>query len=70
MNVGVKPAFVRVAIALGAALYRAGLDEAEIRAKLYEEAAFGKSPRERRAEIGDILTSLRRRGTLGKSKRW
>lgn len=56
--------------ALGAALHRAGLDEAEIRAKLYEEAAFAHSPRERRDEIRDILKSLRRRGTLGRPKRW
>ncbi|WP_029031530.1 hypothetical protein [Salinarimonas rosea] len=56
--------------ALGAALHRAGLEEAEIKAKLYEEAAFANSPRERRDEIRDILKSLHRRGTLGKAKRW
>jgi hypothetical protein len=49
---------------LGAALHRAGLDEGEIRAKLYEEAAFGSSPRDRKGEIKGILRSLRKRGSL------
>jgi hypothetical protein len=52
---------------LGAALQRAGLDEVEIKRKLHEEAAYGTSPDERRKEIKDILRSLRRRGTLGRS---
>jgi hypothetical protein len=49
---------------LGAALKRAGLDEVEIRAKLTEQAAYARSPRERRAEITGILKSLRRSGIL------
>jgi hypothetical protein len=49
---------------LGAALKGAGLDEAEIRAVLYEQAACARSPRERRAEIKGILKSLGRRGTI------
>ena len=47
---------------LGAALQRAGLNEIEIRAKLYEEAAFGSSPSDRKGEIKGILRSLRKRG--------
>lgn len=47
-----------------ASLRGAGLDEDEVRAKLYEEAQFARSPRERRAEIRDILKSLRRSGRL------
>lgn len=49
---------------LAAALQRAGLDMGEIRDKLWEEAAYGNSPRKRRGEIKDILKSLSRRGTL------
>ena len=49
---------------LGAALKRASLDEAEIRATLSEQAAYSRSPRERRAEIKDIVKSLSRRGTI------
>ena len=49
---------------LGAALQRAGLDEAEIKAKLYEEAAYAHSPKERRGEIKGILRSLKKRGRL------
>ena len=50
--------------ALAAALHRAGLDGADIRSKLYDEAGYAHSPRERRGEIKGILTSLRRRGTF------
>lgn len=49
---------------LGAALKGAGLDAAEIKAALYEQAAYARSPRERRAEIKGILKSLGRRGTI------
>jgi len=49
---------------LGAALHRAGLDESEIGSKLRDEAAYGHSPRDRRAEVTGILKSLRRRGSL------
>ncbi|SEP51224.1 hypothetical protein SAMN04487843_1469, partial [Methylobacterium sp. ap11] len=49
---------------LGAALKHAGLDDAEIRMMLSEQAAYARSPRERRAEIKGILKSLRRSGTL------
>jgi hypothetical protein len=49
---------------LAAALQRAGLDLGEIRDKLWEEAAYGNSPKKRRGEIKDILKSLGRRGTL------
>ncbi|TXM64003.1 hypothetical protein FV226_27025 [Methylobacterium sp. WL12] len=54
---------------LAAALQRAGLDEADIRSKLYDEAGYAHSTRERRSEIKGILTSLRRRGTLGRAAR-
>lgn len=54
---------------LAAALHRAGLHEADIRSKLYDEAGFAHSPRERRGEIKGILTSLRRRGTIGRAAR-
>lgn len=49
---------------LGAALKRAGLDEAEIRATLSEQASYSRSPRDRRAEIKGIVKSLSRRGTI------
>lgn len=49
---------------IGAVLKRNGLDNAEIRMNLTEQAAYARSPRERRAEIKGILTSLRRTGTL------
>lgn len=49
---------------LAAALNRAGLDVGEIQNRLWEEAAYGNSPRKRRAEIKDILKSLSRCGTL------
>ena len=54
---------------LGAALKRAGLDEAEVRTTLYEQAAHARSAKKRRAEITGILKSLRRYGTLGGSGR-
>lgn len=54
---------------LGAALQRAGLDSGAIQDKLWEEAAYGNSPRKRRGEIKDILKSLGRRGTLAGSGR-
>jgi hypothetical protein len=50
--------------ALAAALQRAGLNDADIRSKLYDEAGYAHSARERRGEIKGILTSLRRRGTF------
>ncbi|MGF3027375.1 hypothetical protein ACQVP2_31775, partial [Methylobacterium aquaticum] len=49
---------------LAAALKRAGLDEFEIKARLYDEAQYSHSPRERRGEIKDLLRSLRKVGTL------
>lgn len=57
---------------LAASLHRAGLDLSEIREKLWEEAAYGYSARERRGEIGETLKSLSRRGTLAGSsgKAW
>lgn len=54
---------------LGAALHRAGLAEHEIADKMYVEATFAYSSRERRAEIKGIIKSLRRSGTLGGSGR-
>ena len=54
---------------LAAALHRAGLDESEIRARLYDEAAYARSPRERRAEINGILPRLHRRGTFRRAAR-
>jgi hypothetical protein len=50
---------------LALALRRAGLDEADIRATLREEAWHARSPKDRRAEINDIMKSLRRRGMVG-----
>jgi hypothetical protein len=49
---------------LGADLKRAGLDEAEVKAALFEQATYARSPRERRSEIKGILKSLRRSGTF------
>lgn len=49
---------------LAAALKRAGLNEMDIKAKLYEEAQYGHSPRERRGEIKDLLRSLQKAGTF------
>lgn len=54
---------------LGAALQRAGLEVSEIKAHLQDEASHANSPRERRSEIRDILKSLRRSGTFGKTER-
>ncbi|BCM86483.1 hypothetical protein [Methylobacterium indicum] len=54
----------RAFFGLAAALKRAGLDEFGIKAKLYEEAQYGHSPRERRGEIKDLLQSLRKVGTF------
>jgi hypothetical protein len=51
---------------LGAALRGAGLDECEIRAKLYEEVSFATSPKERRGEIKGILKKLRYSGTFSR----
>ena len=42
------------------ALRRAGLSRNQIKSKLQAEAAFGRSPRERRAQIRSIMDSLRR----------
>jgi hypothetical protein len=52
---------------LGAALQRAGLDEEAIRRTLHDEAIHARSPKERRAEIKDILRSLQKRGSLGRA---
>jgi hypothetical protein len=49
---------------LGAALRGAGLDEFEIRAKLYEEASYARSPKERRGEIKGIVKKVSRSGTF------
>lgn len=49
---------------LAKALQRAGLDETDIQQKLREEASFAHSPRDRRAEIRDIMRSLRKMGRL------
>ena len=54
---------------LGAALKGAGLDEAEIKRLLSEQATYARSPQERRAEIKGILKSLGRRGTINGGKR-
>jgi hypothetical protein len=51
---------------LGRALTNAGLDECEIRAKLYEEVSFATSPKERRNEIKGILKKLRYSGTFSR----
>ncbi len=44
--------------ALAAALQRAGLDRSEIKQVLEREADFARHPRERRAEIKNIVRSL------------
>jgi hypothetical protein len=46
--------------ALAAALQRAGLDQFEIKQVLEREADFARHPRERRAEIKNILRSLKK----------
>lgn len=51
---------------LGAALYRAGLDLHEVRAKLHEEVMFAHSPGKRRREIDSIVKKLGRSGTFGR----
>ncbi len=52
------------AFCLAAALKRAGLNDVEIRTKLYDEARYGHTPWERKADIKDLLRSLRKVGTL------
>jgi hypothetical protein len=51
---------------LGAALRGAGLDETEIRTKLYEEAFYAHSPKERRSEIKGIIQKVLRSGTFSR----
>ncbi|WP_306222536.1 DEAD/DEAH box helicase family protein [Bosea beijingensis] len=51
---------------LGAALWRAGLEPHEVKAKLQHEVMFSTSPRERRGEIGGIIKKLERSGTFGR----
>ena len=53
-------AFYRLAFRLKAA----GMEDTDIRITLEQEAAFGQSPAERRAQIPSILASLRRLGTM------
>ena len=49
-------AFYRLAFRLRAT----GINDYEVRATLEQEAAFGQSPAERRAQIPSIMVSLRR----------
>ena len=46
--------------ALGLELRKAGMTQDQVRSTLQAEAAFGRHPRERRAQIGSIMGSLRK----------
>jgi hypothetical protein len=49
---------------LARALQNAGYDEAAIRQTLHAQSAYARSPKERRADIKDILRALRKRGSF------
>ena len=46
--------------ALGLELRKAGMTQDQVRSTLRAEAAFGRHPKERQAQIGSIIGSLRK----------